>query len=326
MRPPPWAWALPAAVGLGIVLGTRLGTERTRTAAPSPDSVATVRVPNIGAVPTPAQVFPAGDSSAPVAAETTTWGADGGGYAPLVGGPADTLPAAPENEDAPEGAALPLASRTTAADPALAAPPPRLEPARVALSPAQGLTREAALRQPLVAIRRGAGRVSFYSAWDAPANRASLVGEYASPGDCRDGVRLAYEQVAPGLGVLRGIGELPASPAWDVALVVPRQHCAAASSRWIAARPARPAEVAMLESLFPGERPDRVVVRGAEVWATARSRVVAAGLEGGQATLRWATAAPDGTSVRLLGSWDGEVIWVAVEAGGRIRRVSRGAG
>ncbi|MBB4636010.1 hypothetical protein [Longimicrobium terrae] len=196
----------------------------------------------------------------------------------------------------------------------------------MALPPAQGLTRDAALRQPLVATRRGAGRVSFYSAWDAPASRASLVGEWVSPGDCRHGVRLVYEQVAPGLGVLRGIGEAAGSPAWDVALVVPRQHCAAASSRWIAARAARPAEVAMLESLFPGERPDRVVVRGAEVWATARSRVVAARLEGGQATLRSATAAPDGTSVRLLGSWDGEVIWVAVEAGGRIRRVSRGAG
>lgn len=323
MRPPPWAWALPAAVGLGIVLGTRLGPERTRTAAPPPDSVATVRVPNIGAVPAPAQVSPAGESASPIAADTTAWGADGGGYAPLIGGPADTLPGAPENED---GSAAPPATDSPAPAPALAASPPRPEPARVALSPAQGLTRDAALRQPLVATRRGAGRVSFYSAWDAPASRASLVGEWASFGECREGVRLAYEQVAPGLGVLRGVGVASGPPAWDVALVVPRQHCAAASSRWIVARAAQPAEIALLEPLFPGERPDRVVVRGAEIWAATRSRVVAARLEGGQATLRWATAAPDGTSVRLLGSWDGEVIWVAVEAGGRIRRVSRGAG
>ena len=89
-------------------------------------------------------------------------GADGGGYAPLIGGPADTLPAAPENEDGPDWAASPLASDSPAAAPALVASPPRPEPARVALSPAQGLTRDAALRQPLIAIRPG-----FWHPWRA---------------------------------------------------------------------------------------------------------------------------------------------------------------
>jgi hypothetical protein len=193
----------------------------------------------------------------------------------------------------------------------------------VAEGPAQGLGREAAYRRPLVAAVRGGGRVSYYSAWDAPAARSSLVGEWARVGACVGAVRLRYEQAVAGLGAVRGAGDAPEAPSWDVALVVARQHCAGAASRWRSPRAPSPEERRLLAPLFPGERPAWVAAEGDRLWAASAGRAVVAGIAAGRAVERWSAVAPEGASIRLLGLWEGDGVWAAVATGGRVVRVWR---
>lgn len=319
MRPPPvWVWALPAALAAGVLLGAR----RTQDCAPampgrvegSPRAAAAMP-PGPPAQPqliAPGTPVPAG----PTPIDTAGWGPDGGTYQPLLGAaaPGDTLPSAPAGPGA-EGA--------WDATPGHPAPPPRLAPERVAGGPAQELTRGAALARPLIASNLGSGRLSFYSAWDAPAERASLVGDWAAVGSCSATVRLGYEQAVPGLGAMRGAGKADRSPGWDVAIVVPRQHCTGAGAAWRAARAPRPDEAAALAPLLGGDLPRTVVVEGERVWAASGRRALVARLTAGRAVELWSEAAPDGASVRLLGRWQGEGVWIAVQPGGRIARVWR---
>ena len=311
-RPPLWVWALPAAVALGLLLGLRMRPDPLPPPAPPPpDSVASAArghaaVPRAAAPPT------TDTAEAPIVADTAGWGVDGGVYLPLDGAATvDTLPAAPGEV---------IAGAPQAADTPLSAPP---RPPRPAEGPAQSLGREAAYARPLVAAVRGGGRLSFYSAWNAPASRASLVGEWARVGSCAGVVRLGYEQVVAGLGAVRGAGDVAEAPPWDVALVVARQHCAGAASRWRSARPPKPEEQALLVVLLGGEPPAAVVAEGDWIWAASARRGVLARIAGGQAVERWAAQAPEGASMRLLGLWEGDGVWAAVEMGGRVLRVWR---
>jgi hypothetical protein len=316
-RPPLWAWALPAAVALGLLVG--LGVRPPPPAAvPAPRDCAASPVQ-----PRPADPPAAVTRSEPVPSDpelvpdTAAWGMDGGGYLPLdASAPGDTLPAVPE--DASGGAAEPVPAAVREEPP----PEPRPTPG-AADGPAQGLGREAAYARPLIAAVRGGGRLSFYSAWNAPAARASLAGEWARVGACAGTVRLGYEQPVGGLGAVRGAGDAAESPPWEVALVVARQHCRAAASRWRGERAPTAEEQALLAPLFPGEAPAAVVVDGNGIWASSARRAVAARIAGGRAVERWSATVPDGASMRLLGVWEGDGVWVAVETGGRVLRVWR---
>lgn len=250
-------------------------------------------------------------------ADTAGWGMDGGLYLPLDGSATgDTLPAAPGEVVA--GAAQ--AADPVGADPAPPAPPP---PPRPAEGPAQSLGRETAFGRPLVAAVRGGGRLSFYSAWEAPASQASLVGEWARVGSCAGVVRLGYEQVVAGIGAVRGAGDAVEAPPWDVALVVARQHCGAAASRWRSARPPSAEERALLTPLLDGEPPSAVVAEGDGIWAASARQGVVARIADGRAVERWAARSPEGAPMRLLGLWEGDGVWAAVEPGGRVLRVWR---
>lgn len=297
-RPPLWAWALPAAVGLGLLMGLRVRPRPFTPPVASPQDSARGHLPSSAPLPPAAE--------APFVVDTAGWGGDGGAYRPLDGiPPGDTLPAAP--------------AEVIAAAPPVARP----LPPGAAEGPAQSLGREAAYARPLVASARGGGRLSFYSAWDAPASPTSLVGEWGRVGSCAGVVRLGYEQVVAGLGALRGVGHAVQAPSWDVALVVPRQHCAAAASRWRSARVPTAEELELLAPLLAGEPPTMVVAERDAIWAASARRAVVARVAGGRAVEQWAARAPDGTSMRLLGLWEGEGLWAAVETGGRVLRVWR---
>lgn len=309
--PPPWVWALPAAAGAGLLLGLCL---RAVPAGPSPPGIAAARP-----VPPPA-LTPQPGASRPVpprapTPETVRWEAgDGGDYHPIT----DTLPAAPHVVTAPEAGEAGEAG----GDPGLRGEdPPGPEP-RPADGPAQGLSREAALARPLVAAARGR-QMAYYSAWDAPAARASLVGEWAEAGTCRGVVRLRYEQAVPGLGGVRGAGEAEERPGWDLALVVPRQHCAAAAPRWRRPRVPRPQERALLAPHLGGEPPRMVLTEGGLVLAASAHRAAVVRFAGGRAVPVWSAVAPEGASMWLLGRWDGDGVWAARTPGGRVVRLWR---
>ena len=320
-RPPLWVWALPAAVGLGLLVGLRLRPDVAAVSRPpTPQSARAVSAP----VPVPANppadptvdTVPAviGGEEPTAALDSAGWGAGGGPYHPLEPEPhVATLPAAPEGDDP---AAVPQEHSAAAvhdAMPAGESPP----------SPAQELGREAALRRPLIAVWRGGGRLSFYSAWEAEGTRASLVGEWSAVGACQPPVRVAYEQVVAGLGAVRGSGSAEEPPAWTIALVVPRQHCAAASPGWRSSRPPTADEETMVAAALGGERPSAIVREGDRIWVASQQRTVAGRAVGERLVVEWSARAPAGATARLLGVWAGEGLFAAVDGGGRLARVWR---
>ncbi|HEU4883475.1 MAG TPA: hypothetical protein VFT45_14540 [Longimicrobium sp.] len=320
-RPPLWVWALPACVALGVLLGLRLPGARTAPAAAAPVAAQTATTDSVGRRPRSslADTFP---GAAPELAtpDSADWGVDGGSYGSLDGSLAggDTLPAAPETA----AAAVPLQGESDGAAPPAASQPPA-PPARTSGGPAQELSAADALARPLVAALRGGGRLSFYSAFDAPAARASLVGEWAAAGQCSGSVRLDYEQAAPGLGAVRGVGMVDDPPAWSISLVLPRQHCAAGSARWRASRVPQAEEAETFAALAGGERPAALVVIGSRAWLSWPGRAMVAQIRDERAVEVWSAAAAEGASIRLLGVWQGDGIWVSMETGGRVLRVWR---
>jgi hypothetical protein len=323
-RPPLWAWALPACVALGVLVGMRVPGIRPAPptagpvavpAAATPDSVARVSPPQPAS--SLADTFPGAEPESP-APDSVDWGVDGGSYGSLDGSPtgADTLPAAPETAaGAVQGELEGAADRAVSQPPAL-----REHPIG---GPAQELSTAEALARPLVAALRGGGRLSFYSGFDAPAARASLVGEWAAVGQCSRAVRLDYEQAAPGLGAVRGVGMADSSPGWSIALVLPRQHCVEGSARWRPSRPPQPAEAETFAALAGGERPAALVAVGSRTWISWPGRAMVAQIRDGRAVEVWSATAAEGASIRLLGVWQGDGIWASMETGGRVLRVWR---
>lgn len=321
-RPPLWVWAVPAAVTLGLLVGLRLRPDMAAVSSPpSPPPAAAVSPPVPAVADAPADpvldtVPPVFGAGQPAPLDSAAWGAGGGAYQPLEPDPrAATLPAAPEADYDP-AAAVPREQSAAAAHDAT----PAVEPA---LGPAQELGREAALGRPLIAVGRGAGRLSFYSAWEAEGTRASLVGEWGAVGACQPPVRVAYEQVVAGLGAVRGSGSAGEPPAWTIALVVPRQHCAAATARWRGSRAPTADEALMVSAALGGDRPCAVVREGDRIWAASPQRTVAGRAVGERLLVEWSARAPEGATARLLGVWDGEGLFVAVDGGGRLARVWR---
>lgn len=339
-RPPLWIWALPACVALGVLLGVRLrgapaavpeGRARGADSVSAPPVAAPKRDTTAGgdAAAGEAEELATPSEGLPSVADSADWGWDGGEYGPLssssvvapIPPPAvDTLPEPPvEAVQAGEGDQPESAPATSPPAPAKPTTPARPS----GPGPAQGLSLADAIRRPLVGAVRADGRLSFYAAWDAPSARASLVGEWASPGHCGGTVRLDYEQQAPGLGAVRGVGSSERAPPWPFALLVPRQHCAAASGKWAESRPPRGDEVALLAGLAGGERPSAVVIDGEEAWIAWPGRAVRARIRAGRAVELWSATAADGSSIRLLGVWEGEGVWVATGSGGRVLQLWR---
>jgi hypothetical protein len=319
-RPSLVVWALPAAVALGLLVGLRL--------RPDVAAVSSAQSPVAVSSPAPAIADPSAETTpdsvpsvfgtgpAAAALDSAVWGAGGGAYQPLAPDPrAATLPAAPEAEYdlADAGSQDQDATAVYDATPA----------GRPAPGPAQELGREAALRRPLIAVGREGGRLSFYSAWEAEGTRASLVGEWGAVNACRPTVRVAYEQVVAGLGAVRGSGSAGEPPAWTIALVVPRQHCAAASARWRGSRSPAADEAAMVSAALGGDRPTALVREGDRIWATSEHRAVVGRAVGGRLLVEWSEHAPEGATARLLGVWEGDGLFVAIDGGGRLARVWR---
>jgi hypothetical protein len=87
-----------------------------------------------------------------------------------------------------------------------------------AVRPASGL--------PLLAVRRGSGRIVFHAI--DPATSAGLEGEWAIAGRCRERLRMNLAQHARGPGAPHGVGaDLSSSGAWQTAVAVPVRGCAA---------------------------------------------------------------------------------------------------
>ena len=325
-RPPLWVWALPACVALGVLVGMRVPgirpTPTPRIAGPvaSPTSATVDSIERVAPPQPPSSLADTFPGAAPELAppDSADWGVDGGSYGSLDGSltGADTLPAAPDTAPGQlqgelEGAAAGAVSQP----PARPAPPNG--------GAAQELSAADALARPLVAALRGGGRLSFYSGFDAPAARAALVGEWAAVGQCSRAVRLDYEQAAPGLGAVRGVGMADNPPGWSIALVLPRQHCVEGSARWRASRPPQADETETFAALAGGERPAALVIVGSRAWISWPGRAMVAQMRDGRAVEVWSATADEGANIRLLGVWQGEGIWVSMETGGRVLRVWR---
>jgi len=317
-RPPLWVWALPACVALGVLVGMRL-----RTPAPAPAAGGAAQVDSARSrapAARPPDTTPVAVARLPVSEQPDTvgWGCDGGSYGPVSGWAADTLPPAPAVTVTEAGAAEASVEPTSSSASLRTAAPVPAGP-----GPAQELSGAAALARPLVGAVRAGGRLSYYAAWEAPPSRASLVGQWAAVGRCATGVRLDYEQPAPGLGAVRGVGRIEEGVDWSVALLVPRQHCREARARWMEARPPRATEVEAMAGLSHGEPPAAVVLDGELAWMAWPRRAVLARVREGHAVELWSATPGAGATVRLLGVWDGDGVWVSTETGGRIHRVWR---
>lgn len=325
-KPPLTVVALPTMLALGIWLGARAAArpvEMVSLASADSAGRSEVRVaPDSSPAPLMAganeEVLPLVEEDVGAEPQPGELGPDGGGYEALVGGEvADTLPAAPSrvvDQGVGGGEADPEAgSDRGAAVPAALPPPPPPPPP----SPAQDMSFGAAVSQPLVASIQGRGRVTFLAAWNAPAARAGLAGEWAPVVACSRGLRLSFEQASPGVGGMRGVGEAPDPDGPAVALVVPRQHCRRAASRWSGAGSPRAADVEATEESL-GERAHTAKAAGGRILIATDG--YAAALDASSGALVWSEAAPEGSRVRLLGTWDGRGVWVAIR-GDRIVRV-----
>jgi hypothetical protein len=314
-RPPLWIWALPACLALGLLIGARLPSP-----APAPAAAGEAALADSGRSPLPAPTDSGAPERVPLQtpdAEFVDWGWDGGSYGPVSGWAADTLPPAPA-VSVVEGAA-----EEASAEPNSSAAARTAAPAPAGPGPVQELSAAAGLARPLIGAVRGGGRLSYYAAWPAPSSRVSLVGRWAAVGECAGSVRLDYEQPAPGVGAVRGVGHVEEGVDWSVALLVPRQHCSEAALRWVEARAPRAAEVDRLEVLSDGQPPAAVVLDGDLVWIAWPRRAMLARVREGSAVELWSDTPGAGATVRLLGVWDGDGVWVSSEPGGRILRVWR---
>lgn len=206
--PPVWMATILAAAFLGVALGTAApggaaGVARARPPAPSAQrSVA----------PRPVRATPA-------AAEWMEMREPGRSYVPLRADEPELGPAPDFLVAASAGAPAPDAEV-----PVVAAEPVRAHAARrspAALTgPATGL--------PLLAVRRGSGRIVFHEIDAGGTAGAGLEGEWAIAGRCGERLRLDLAQPARGAGAPRGVGaDLSSSGGWRMAVAVPPRECAA---------------------------------------------------------------------------------------------------
>ncbi|CAA9339058.1 MAG: hypothetical protein AVDCRST_MAG68-2853 [uncultured Gemmatimonadetes bacterium] len=144
-------------------------------------------------------------------------GEPGRGYAPVESSDEAALGPAPEHPVAESSEAAP--AMDVPAGPAKAFRHPPARPVSLATS-------RAATGLPLLAVRRGSGRIVFHEI--ERAEGAGLEGEWAVAGRCGERLRLDLAQPARGRGAARGVGaDLSSAGGWQTAVAVPVQGCAA---------------------------------------------------------------------------------------------------
>jgi hypothetical protein len=243
----------------------------------------------------------------------------GRSYAP-VGGPVGEVVSLPDAPAVPVGpaprgesaAVEPATQAQRAADvPAERAPEPR----PVRRSPAAGLRAAAAAELPLLAVRRGSGRIVFHELAAGGTAGAELEGEWAVVGRCGERLRLDLAQPARSAGAPRGVGvDVSGAGAWDAAVAVPAQGCRAA--RTLHPRRPTPADrerFAAAAGAFAPEELQQVAAAEGAAWlvfaARGRSRAVVAVRDGGAWREVWSRDADGSQEVPLVlrrgGAWEG---------------------
>jgi hypothetical protein len=229
---------------LGVALGAAVPRNEA-AAVPPVRKVAARPQPPRAAAPAAAPPKPA---AAPPAVQTPPGWMDlgpvepGRSYAPVGGpttldepalAPAPSLPVVPEPPaTGVSSGAAPLAMPSAPMPPAPAAAAPEEEevaPApRVRRSPAGLIRATRAAELPLLAVRRGSGRIVFHEIAPGGTAGAELEGEWAVVGRCGQRLRLDLAQPARNAGAPRGVGvDVSSSGEWESAVAVPAQGCSA---------------------------------------------------------------------------------------------------
>jgi hypothetical protein len=338
-----WVVATLTVASIGVALGATV-PRGGASAAPAPRAEsARPREPRAAAPAPPVQATPV-DSAAPAApaapATPTDWMdlgpvEPGRSYAPVGGptsadepalAPAPSLPAAaaePRAEPPRAEAPRPAEARVQAPVPVVsvaiedsvgepAAPPVRRSPAR-------SIRASRAAEMPLLAVRRGSGRIVFHEIAPGGTAGAELEGEWAVVGRCGQRLRLDLAQPARVAGAPRGVGVDLSSGEWEAAVAVPGQGCAAA--RLLRPRRASAAERARYAASAGTFAPDelqQVAVEGGAAWLVfsgrGRSRAVVALLQDGVWREAWSREA-EGTGeiaaiFRRGGAWEGMFVTI----------------
>jgi len=236
------------AAAVGIALGAAV--PRDEAAAVPPVRTAAAR-PQPPRATKPGVAAPKGETAPPAVQTPPDWMdlgpvEPGRSYAPVGGpasavdepalAPAPSLPVIPESSPAPASGlsaeTSPVAAPPVALPPAPAAEPEEEEAAPpVRRSPAGSIRASRAAELPLLAVRRGSGRIVFHEIAPGGTAGADLEGEWAVLGRCGQRLRMDLAQPARHAGAPRGVGvDVSSSGEWQAAVAVPGQGCSAGRS------------------------------------------------------------------------------------------------
>ncbi|HEY0152613.1 MAG TPA: hypothetical protein VGB92_11490 [Longimicrobium sp.] len=270
---PVWVVATLTVAALGVALGAAVPRNEAAAVPPVRKVAARPQQPRAAA---PAAVNREPEAAPPAAQTPPGWMdlgpvEPGRSYAPVDGPTAvdePALAAAPSLPVVPEPApatgvssgatpvATPLAPMPAAPAAALkeeeAAPAPR-----VRRSPAGSIRVSRAAELPLLAVRRGSGRIVFHEIAPGGTAGAELEGEWAVVGRCGQRLRLDLAQPARQAGAPRGVGvDVSSSGEWEAAVAVPGQGCSA--GRTLTPRRATAAERSRFAASAGGFAPDEL--------------------------------------------------------------------
>jgi hypothetical protein len=350
-----WVVATLIVAAIGIALGATV-PRGGASAAPTLRAVAfTPRQQRaVAPAPPPVQAAPV-DSTAPAVPATPADWMDlgpvepGRSYAPVGGPTSADEPALAPAPSLPLVAEAPRAEQQRAEAPRPAEAPgpvvsvpikdsvdePAVPPVRRA--PAKSIRASRAAEMPLLAVRRGSGRIVFHEIAPGGTAGAELDGEWAVVGRCGQRLRLDLAQPARVAGAPRGVGVDLSSGEWQAAVAVPGQGCSA--TRLLRPRRASAAEraryAASAGTFAPDELQQVAVDRGA-AWLVysgrGRSRAVVALLQDGVWREAWSREAEGTQEIAAIfrrgGAWEG--VFVTIRGGSpdtlqRVRLTGGGA-
>ena len=336
---PVWVVATLTVAALGVALG--VAVPRNEVAAVPPLRQVAVRPhPPRPAAPAAAPPKP----EAPPAVQTPPGWMDlgpvepGRSYAPVgrpttldepALAPAPSFPVVPEpaplTDVSSGGTTVAVPPAPMPSTPAAAAPEEEeVAPApRMRRWPAGSIRASRAADLPLLAVRRGSGRIVYHEIAPGGTAGAELEGEWAVVGRCGQRLRLDLAQPARQAGAPRGVGvDVSSSGEWEAAVAVPGQGCSA--GRTLTARRATAAERSRFAVSAGGFAPDELQqlasTEGA-AWLVfagrGRSRAVVMLFQDGAWREGWSREA-DGTQeiaavLRRGGAWEG--LFVTVRGG-----------
>jgi hypothetical protein len=334
---PVWVIATLACSALGVALGSAVPRNEAAAVPPGRNVAARPQPPRTTA---PIVAPPKQEAARPAERTPTDWMdlgpvEPGRSYAP-VGGPTDVdepaLAAAPDLAVNPEPAPASGTGVSSVAMPPVSMPPApaaELEVEEVApappvrRSPAASIRASRAAELPLLAVRRGSGRIVFHEIAPGGTADAELEGEWATVGRCGQRLRLDLAQPARHAGAPRGVGvDVSSSGEWGAAVAVPGQGCAAGRS--LAPRRATGAERSRFAAAAGGFAPDelqQVASTEGAAWLVfaghEKSRAVVMLVQDGAWREVWSREA-DGTQeiaavLRRGGAWEG--LFVGVRRG-----------